>query len=111
MATSKSKSTLRFQQLNHIVDRLLRLLPARHGLALLVFYRHADRHRRFRVSARDLAKTMGIHQRTARNLFDELEGWSVIRMVEPQRGTIPRVFQITGKVDRGGVSSHTTPDC
>ncbi len=107
VSTSKTKSARRFEDLNIIVDKMLRKLPSRHGLALLVFFRHADVKRRFRVSSKDLAKTLGVHPRTARKLFDDLEEWKVIGLLEPQRGTIPRVFQITGKIARGASASHT----
>ncbi|TWT81196.1 hypothetical protein CA13_26450 [Planctomycetes bacterium CA13] len=98
--TTKAKSTQRFRQLNIIVDNLLRQLPARHGVALMVFYRHAQANRQFRVSETDLAKTLGVDRRSSRRLFDDLEKWQVIKLVKPKQGTIPRVFVITGKVAR-----------
>ncbi|TWU33883.1 hypothetical protein Poly41_48830 [Novipirellula artificiosorum] len=104
MATSKSKSQRRFEQLNHIVDKLLRQLPARHGVAMLVCYRHAQANRQFRVSESDLAIALGVDRRTARRLFDDLERWQAIKLVKPKQGTIPRVFVITGKV----ISEDTT---
>ncbi len=115
MSTSKTKSARRFEHLNIIVDKMLRRLPARHGLALLVFFRHADVKGVFRVSALDLAKSLGIHARNARKIFDDLETWQVIRLVEPRRGTIPRVFIITGKLRRkkaasGDARAHTKPN-
>jgi hypothetical protein len=103
----KSKSARRFETLNAIVDKMLRQLPARHGLALLVCFRHADVNRRFRMSANDLAKTLGIHCRSARSLMTDLQSWDVVRMIEPQKGTIPRTFELTGNLAREGVSPHT----
>jgi hypothetical protein len=109
MNTKKTKSAKRFETLNAIVDKLLRRLPARHGLAVLVCFRHADVNRRFRMSAKDLAKTLGIHLRSARSLLSDLQEWEVIRVVSPQQGTIPRTFELTGKLAREGVSPHTKP--
>lgn len=107
MRPEKSKSNKRWKQLNAIVDRMLRKLPARHGLALLVCFRHADVNRQFRMSAADLANTLGVHRRTARRLLDDLVELRVIEVVEPQRGTIPRTCRITGKMVCRDNSSHT----
>ncbi|QDV25954.1 hypothetical protein Q31a_43230 [Aureliella helgolandensis] len=116
MSTSKSKSARRFQHLNALVDKMLQRVPPRHGLAMMVFFRHADVDRVFRVSTTVLAKSLGVHQRTARKLFADLEAWKAIQLVEPRQGTIPRVFKITGQLSRkksarGGVSTpskHTS---
>ncbi len=105
--TSKGKSNRRWTQYNAIVDKLLRRLPTRHGLAVMVCFRHADVEKRFRMSSKDLAKTLGIHLRSARTLLDELIEWDVITVIEPQRGTIPRTFKFTGKPPSVRIRPHT----
>jgi hypothetical protein len=97
-AAKKATSRMRFEQCNQLVDTVLRTLPTSiHMGAIFVMWRHADAAGRFRLSAKQLAKSLATSKRYARQIYDELEAGGVIVMTAEQQGTIPRQYCITGR--------------
>lgn len=104
-STTKQKSRMRFEQLNHLVDNVLQKIPTSHSAALFVCFRHARDGGLFRLSARRLADALGVHERTGERLIKELEAWKVIELVKREQGTIPKTYRITGEVSRVGTQT------
>lgn len=108
MQAPKRKSRKRWQQYNYLVDTVIPKVPARHGVALLVCFRHADVNRRFQLAERYLAQAIGVDRRTVRRLMSDLAAWDAIKVVEEKRGTIPRRYAITGNVNCADTRAPTS---
>ena len=99
MIGKKRKSHMRFEQVNHLVDKVLPTLPGQiEGLVLMVGWRHANIKFQFRKSLSELAQTCGISKRHMQRVLERMEKGGVIKTVSPPRGSIPRVYQITGRL-------------
>ncbi len=109
MIGKKRKSHMRFEQVNHLVDRVLPTLPGQiEGLVLMVGWRHANSKSQFRKSTCELARTCGITKRHMQRVLDRMEESGVIKTVSQQRGTIPRIYEITGHVWSPRGDTHVT---
>ena len=78
----KRKSQKRFEQLNHLCDNVIPTIPpnqSSHRAALLLLFRHASGNGGFKVSAGRLAKQLGVSERRARKVIDDLRKWGLIQ--------------------------------
>jgi hypothetical protein len=97
--TSKATSSKRFEQINMIVDEIVKQLPTpTHGLALIVCWRHANASRQFSISHSRLAKVLGVSRRSAIRTMNTLLEVGVIRRVEMGSGATSSRYEITGKL-------------
>jgi hypothetical protein len=107
-ANPKTKSRLRFQQLNHIVDIIAPTLPSPSMIAiLLTCFRHANVQGYFRVSTSRIARSSGVQVRQTKRLIDHLMSLGVLKFVKERRGSVPRTYQINYEYPRG-VTHDTT---
>jgi hypothetical protein len=98
-STSKATSSKRFEQINMIVDEIVKQLPTpTHGLALIVCWRHANASRQFSLSHSRLAKALGVSRRSAIRTMNTLLEVGVIRRVEMGSGATSSRYEITGKL-------------
>jgi hypothetical protein len=105
----KKKSQKRFEQVNHLVDNVLPTAP--NGIArliLLVGWRHADEHFRFRKSSKELALTCGVTKRHVQRVLDEMLSEGVIKIVSKPLGSIPTTYRITGEKFKARGDTHVT---
>jgi CRP-like cAMP-binding protein len=97
--TSKATSSKRFEQINMIVDEIVKQLPTpTHGLALIVCWRHANASRQFNLSHNQLAEALRISRRSAIRTMNTLLKVGVIRRVKKGAGATSSRYEITGKV-------------
>ena len=110
----KQKSRKRFEQMNHIVDHLVKRLDGAEQGAMFLFFRHADENGEFCVSAKRLADGLGISVRHSKRVFRKLEEKYAIEVLSEAVGTRPRAYRITGEVSCGDTdvasNSASTPD-
>lgn len=93
----KRKSQQRFEQVNCLCDEVLRCLPSLScRVVLLLGWRHATPQRMFRKSSNELANSAGISKRQVQRALDELVEVGALKIVQQERGSIPRTYQITG---------------
>ncbi len=93
----KRKSQQRFEQVNLLCDQVLQCLPSVScRLVLLLGWRHASPQRIFRKSSNELATSAGLSKRQVQRALDQLVGIGALKIVELERGSIPRTYQITG---------------
>lgn len=116
---AKRQSDKRFEQLNALCDRYIQTLPKySHRVAILVMWRHANNPYlrkdfgpfAFKISKRNLARSIGSDVRDAKKLIDELCAMGVIELVRERRGTIPRIYKLTWKSPSGGQNPTTRDD-
>lgn len=93
----RSVSTIRFQQVNHMVDRVVRNLPSSHALILLIGWRHADTKAKFRLSETRFAEQSGISRRHVITIIDRLIEVGALKVLQPGIGTRSTLYKITGE--------------
>jgi len=97
--TTKAKSRQRFEQLNLMVDNLVRQLPtATHGLVLIVCWRHADQCQVFELSHSRIAETLGVTRRHVVDIMADLQRLGSIKLVRKGGGVKASRYKITGRV-------------
>lgn len=98
MHAKKTKSRKRFEQVNTLCDEVLRNLPSLSArLVILIAWRHADIRACFRKSASEIGRSAGLSKRQVQRALTSLVEVGAIRVVSQERGSIPRVYQITGQ--------------
>ncbi len=103
------KSSMRFQQINLLCDRVIRNLPsAAHRLLLIVCWRHADADRLFQCSIQNLADSCGLSKRHTTDLMKDLQQIGSLVVVCKGNGRTPAVYKITGKPRDSGELQITT---
>lgn len=108
----RKKTRVRFQQVNLLCDEVIRKLPTpTHALWLLVAWRHADVRRQYRKSTTEMAKQVGITKRHGHRIVADLVEIGAIKEIDREKrsGTLPAVYQITGKPrsEKKGASGDT----
>lgn len=92
----KSASAKRFQQVNHIVDRVIRHLNPSHALILLIGWRHANPEGEFQLSGTRFAEQSGISKRHVTNIIDKLIEVGALEVLQEAVGTRSTLYKITG---------------
>ncbi len=101
-ADARRKSTMRFEQLNQLVDDIAPTLPTTaHVAVLFCCYRHARELGHFQVSTRRISEATKVSERHVKRVINDLERGSVIKMEREHQGPIPRQYRITGNAFNG----------
>ena len=99
--TTKAKSRQRFEQLNHLIDHMVKQLPtATHGLVLVVCWRHADQTQVFELSHSRIAEAIGVTRRHVVDIMADLLRLDSIKLVRKGGGVKASRYKITGRVVR-----------
>jgi hypothetical protein len=94
---AKAKAAVRFQQVNLLIDEVLRHMPHQTtALVLIVCWRHADRRGIFRVRASVIGESVRLSKRQVQGHLRTLRAIGAIKQTKPAGGTMPPEYQITG---------------
>ena len=97
MLPEKRKSNKRFEQVNMLCDEVIKNMPTpTHALVLLVGWRHADKRSTFQKSMTQIAESVGLQKRRVQRIVDDLISIGALKIITPQKGSIPTRYQITG---------------
>jgi hypothetical protein len=91
------KAEIRFRQVNHLCDRVIKHLEPSHGLVLLIGWRHADTKNTFSLSESRIAESTGLTVRHIRTVIHKLIDIGALILVEPGLGTKAATYRITGE--------------
>jgi len=92
---TKRKSYDRWDQHNYLVDAINPILKNATQIAVLwSCFRNGRGLGYFRVSTPRIAKCSRTSTRNVQRIIDKFEGWGLIELVAPQRGTTPKTYRI-----------------
>lgn len=91
------KSDIRFRQVNHLCDLVVRHLEPSHALVLLIGWRHANTKNIFTLSVSRLAEYSGFTERHVKNVIKKLIEEKALVVVNKGKGTQATTYKITGK--------------
>ena len=92
---ARKKSTLRFKQINHLVDHVFKTLKTpTHAVVMIVAWRDADQKGRFSMSYSQIAKVVGISRRRAYTVMQDLINDNHLKVIRQPTGRRPPVYRI-----------------
>lgn len=101
-------TSVRFEQLNRLVDEISPQLPSStHVAVLLCCYRHARRDGSFCISTTRLARSVVLGIRQVKRILRNLEKLKAIELVSEHQGPVPRRYRISGIVEKAVDSDIT----
>ena len=111
MTSHRHKTSVRFQQLNKLVDDIGPTLQTSQFAVVMVCYRHAKKQGYFCVSCRRIAKSTNLSIRQVNRLMQQLISLGVIERIHDHRGPRPVVHRIKYEVAKrdADTSKKTQP--